>query len=82
MKTAISLPDQLFITAEQIADRLGLARSQLFARALEEFIEHHSKEDITKKLNEVYKNEKNEIDPVILEMQKLSIQKGTYDDSW
>ncbi len=54
MKTAISLPDTLYEDAEKTAKSMGIPRSQLFAKALEEFINHHKKERITEKYNEVY----------------------------
>ena len=54
MKTAISLPDRLYADAEETAKSLGIPRSQLFAKALEEFINLHKKETITERLNEVY----------------------------
>ncbi len=38
MKTAISIPDELFERAEQAARRLRLSRSELFARAIAEFL--------------------------------------------
>lgn len=56
MKTAISLPDELYAAAEKTARNMGIPRSQLFARALEEFIDHHKREKITEQLNEVYGN--------------------------
>jgi metal-responsive CopG/Arc/MetJ family transcriptional regulator len=56
MKTAISIPDELFTLAEITAKKLGIPRSQLFARALEEFIENHSNQSITDKLNKIYLN--------------------------
>jgi metal-responsive CopG/Arc/MetJ family transcriptional regulator len=56
MKTAISIPDELFTLAEITAKKLGIPRSQLFARALEEFIENHSNQSITEKLNKIYAN--------------------------
>ena len=54
MKTAVSLPDQLYEEAERTAQSLGIPRSQLFARALEEFIALHKRESITERLNRVY----------------------------
>jgi len=54
MKTAISLPDQLYEEAEKTAQSLGIPRSQLFAKALEEFIAFHKRENITERLNRVY----------------------------
>jgi len=54
MKTAISLPDQLYEEAERTAQSLGIPRSQLFAKALEEFIAYHKRENVTERLNRVY----------------------------
>ena len=54
MKTAVSLPDNLFCAAEQTAQYMGIKRSQLFVLALEDYIAKHRGEMITKKLNEVY----------------------------
>lgn len=44
MKTAISLPDPLFKAGEKVAKKLGLSRSQLYARALRQFIESMGQE--------------------------------------
>src|SRR5689334_20092234 len=37
MKTAISIPDRVFTQADRLAKRLGLTRSELYARAVERF---------------------------------------------
>lgn len=68
MKTAISLPDALFEKAERLAANLGLNRSQLFARALEAYIERHDNEAVTDRLNQIYAVEQASIDEVMLEM--------------
>ena len=44
MKTAISLPDQLFDEAEDLAAELEISRSELYQRALKEYLERHSDE--------------------------------------
>ena len=54
MKTAVSLPDSLFEAAERTATYLGIPRSQLFARALEEFIGNHEGFEVTERLDRVY----------------------------
>ncbi|MBL7161413.1 MAG: hypothetical protein ISS57_02325 [Anaerolineales bacterium] len=69
MKTAISLPDTLFEKAERLAANLGISRSQLYARAVESFIERHDVEAITTRLNEIYANEQSGVNPVLLSMQ-------------
>lgn len=78
MKTAISLPDALFEKAERLAANLGLNRSQLFARALEAYIERHDNEAVTDRLNQVYAVEQASIDVVIQEMQVLTLG----DEDW
>ena len=57
MKTAISIPDPQFEAAEQLAARLGLSRSELYQKAISEFIAKYSDEKITEKLNEIYAEE-------------------------
>jgi hypothetical protein len=47
MKTAISIPDQVFRRAEATAKRLGVSRSELFTRAAVEFMKSHPPEDVT-----------------------------------
>jgi metal-responsive CopG/Arc/MetJ family transcriptional regulator len=48
MKAAISIPDDIFVSAEKMAKKLGIPRSRLFTRAMEEFLENHSKEECKK----------------------------------
>jgi metal-responsive CopG/Arc/MetJ family transcriptional regulator len=38
MKTAISIPDDVFKRAERVAKRLGVSRSELFTRAMREYL--------------------------------------------
>ncbi len=54
MKTAVSLPDNLFKQADEMAAELAIPRSQLVALALEEFIRTHRKQDVTERLDAVY----------------------------
>ncbi|MBA2323140.1 MAG: ribbon-helix-helix protein, CopG family [Pseudonocardiales bacterium] len=53
MKIAVSLPDELFKRADEIASRLGLNRSQLYARALEQYIGSQGDDPVTAKLDEL-----------------------------
>ena len=81
MKTAVSLPDSLFEAAEKTAEKLGIPRSQLFAKALEEFIYNHEASEITDKLNEVYsKVNTNEDEYHLASLNALRAL--TKDDAW
>ncbi len=47
MKTAISVPDEIFHKAEQVAERLGWSRSQLYAHAVSEFLQRQGEDPVT-----------------------------------
>lgn len=53
MKTAISLPDDLFDEAEHYAQRAKMNRSQLYSQALIEYLARHSPEAVTEAMNQV-----------------------------
>jgi metal-responsive CopG/Arc/MetJ family transcriptional regulator len=80
MKTAVSLPERLYKDAEKAAKSMGIPRSQLFAKALEEYISHHKRDRVTEKLNEIYKN--SAIESNIEEAGLESIRELTKNDAW
>ena len=51
MKIALSIPDELFDSAETLSKRLGLSRSRLYATALEDFVAKHQAKKVTERLN-------------------------------
>lgn len=75
MKTAVSIPDSLFKSAERAARALGLSRSELYARALAAYLEQVRRQDITERLNRVYASQSSAIDPAIQQMQIASLDK-------
>ena len=73
MKTAISVPDPIFEEAEELARRLGMSRSQLYATAVSHFVEAHREEAIIAALNELYATEDSAVDPVLQQLQALAL---------
>lgn len=53
MKTAVSLPDDLFADAERIARRLKKPRSRIYSEAIREYVARHDPDLVAGKLNEV-----------------------------
>ncbi len=47
MKTAVSLPDEVFRDAERLARRLKKTRSELYKEAVAEYVARHEPEAIT-----------------------------------
>ncbi|HEX3434248.1 MAG TPA: hypothetical protein VHT25_09340 [Solirubrobacteraceae bacterium] len=52
MKTAISVPDDTFQRVEQAAKRLGVSRSEFYARAAQSWLEVLEDEDTTDAINQ------------------------------
>jgi len=53
MKTAISIPDDIFKVAERLARRTNKSRSQLFSDAVREYVARHASDDITEAMDRV-----------------------------
>ena len=62
MKTAISIPDDVFEEAERLAAELQISRSQLYSRALQEFVARHAPERLTEAMNRVIDEVGSEVD--------------------
>ena len=74
MKTAISIPDDLFRAAERAAKRLGISRSEFYQRAVASFLERQSDALITDALNTVHVSEApTGVDSVLDRMQRASL---------
>ncbi len=78
MKTAISIPDEIFEAAERAARRLGMSRSQLYTKAVSEFLRRHFSDDVTEELDKVYADQPSALDPGT---QALQIA-GLREDGW
>jgi predicted transcriptional regulator len=53
MKTAISIPDELFRQADALAEQLGKSRSQLYREALADYVARRDPAAVTTALNEL-----------------------------
>jgi len=78
MKTAISIPNDVFEAAEKLARRLGVSRSQLYTNAVSEFLRRHFGDKVTEKLNAIYDKESSELDSVTRALQYTRLGK----DEW
>ena len=54
MKTVISIRDEDFLAAERAVADMGISRSELFTRAVEDFVSRRSGKRVTEKLDAVY----------------------------
>ncbi len=65
MKIAISIPDDVFQAAEELAAQERCSRSSLYTRALRRLLAEVRYHEITERLNEVYSTESSALDPVL-----------------
>jgi hypothetical protein len=54
MKTAISIPNPVFEAAEQLAARIGMSRSELYATAVAEYMDRHRAAGVRERLDATY----------------------------
>ena len=73
MKTAVSLPDDLFRDAERLAKRLGRSRSRLYRDALAEYVARHDPDDVTRRLDQALDAAGDAIDPFITEAARRGL---------
>jgi hypothetical protein len=73
MKTAISIPDKVFRSADSLAKRLGLSRSQLYSTAITEYLSKHQGKQVTARLNAIYSEEDSSISPSLIILQAKSL---------
>ena len=62
MKIAVSIPDDVFKEAERLAGELRTSRSQLYSRALQEFVARHAPDRLTEAMNRVVDAVGSEVD--------------------
>jgi antitoxin MazE6 len=53
MKTAVSIPDEVFEKVERLARRAGRSRSEVFSAALAEYVARHAPDEVTDAMDRV-----------------------------
>jgi predicted transcriptional regulator len=65
MKTAISIPDAIFLDAESLAEHLKISRSQLYSRAVSEYVARHAPDAVTECLDRLCTELDEGVDPFV-----------------
>ena len=73
MKTAISIPDSTFQAADALAKRLGISRSELYSKAVAEYLSRHHAEQITARLDAIHGQEDARVEPALGQLQARAI---------
>ncbi len=78
MKTAISLPDKVFHEAERYARRAGKSRSQLYSRALEEYLARHASDRVAEALDRVCGELGDQRDPFVSAASRRTLRRSQW----
>lgn len=78
MKTAISIPDELFSRAEEIARKSGKSRSQLYQEALTEYLLRRDPGAVTQAMDEVLADIDSEPDPWSIEAGRQTLKRNEW----
>lgn len=69
MRISISLPHLLFQEAERLAAQMRMARSELYATALAEYVKVYRGDATTEAINRVCETEDTSLDPILRALQ-------------
>ena len=78
MKTAVSIPDEVFRAVERHARRARKSRSQLYAEALSEYLARHSPDEVTEAMNQVMDQLKGPTDPFVTEAARRILERSEW----
>ena len=78
MKTAVSIPDDVFAKAERLARRMKKSRSELFSNALAEYIARHAPDHVTEAMNQVCDEIGNETDPFVAAASRRILERAEW----
>ncbi|WP_293909782.1 hypothetical protein [Deinococcus sp.] len=75
MKTAVSVPDEVFASAERLARERGLTRSALYTQALGAFLEANEIDPLTEAINRVADHTDTRLDPGLAGLQRTTLKR-------
>ena len=78
MKVALSIPDELFESAETLGKRLRISRSRLYATALADFLAKHRGRKVTERLDALYTNADSRLEPSVKRLQRRSLERNAW----
>jgi metal-responsive CopG/Arc/MetJ family transcriptional regulator len=78
MKTAVSVPDDVFQSAERLARRERRSRSEVYSTALREYVARHSPDEITDAIDQVVADVGGKIDPFVATAGRQILERTTW----
>ena len=78
MKTAVSIPDDIFERAETLAHRAKRSRSEVYSRALSEYVARHAPDRVTEAMNRVVDEVKEPADGLASRAARRTLERSEW----
>jgi metal-responsive CopG/Arc/MetJ family transcriptional regulator len=78
MKTAVSIPDDTFERAEGWARRMRQSRSEVYSRALREYVSRHAPDEVTEAMNRACDAAKEPVEPFVAAAAKRVLKRSEW----
>jgi hypothetical protein len=78
MKTAVSVPEDVYEEAEKLAGGMKISRSELYSRALREFVYRHAPNRVTEALDRLVDECEEPIDTFVSEAARRSLERSEW----
>jgi metal-responsive CopG/Arc/MetJ family transcriptional regulator len=75
MKTAVSIPDDVFAAGERLARRSRKTRSEVYAAALREYAARHTPDEVTDAFDRVCRAVQQDADPGVTSVARDRLQR-------
>jgi len=75
MKTAVSIPDDVFEKVERLAQRGKRSRSEVFSAALREYVARHAPDEVNEAINRVCDRVGDQNDEFVAEAARRILEK-------
>jgi len=78
MKTAVSIPDELFRRADELAGRLGKSRSEVYREALADYVARRDPGAVTRALDELADEVVAEEDTFVADAARQTLERNEW----
>ncbi len=78
MKTAVSIPDEVFARAERFAKQARRSRSEVYSAAVREYVARHAPEDVTDAMNRVCAEIDTKPDPLVAAAGRRTLERSEW----
>ena len=78
MKTAVSIPDNVFQHAEKLARKTKKSRSQIYSEALQEYVARHGTDEVTEAMNRTLEEIDDPIDAFVVATNRATLKRSEW----